>query len=114
MIPIYLMDRETYPETFENVDYSEDYIAIEPKTPCPVLYGIRSNTVEALERAKKIVLVEEPVENYCIFKTNQHTDMHIQKTDDIASNEQFDAMKLMGTVKTNQQLLMAAICFLHL
>ena len=34
------MDNETFPDTFENVDYSEGYIAIEPKTPCPVLYGI--------------------------------------------------------------------------
>ena len=111
---VYLMDRETYPETFENVDYSEDYIAIEPKTPCPVLYGIRSNTVEALERAKKIVLVEEPVENYCIFKTNQHTDMHIQKTDDIASMKQFGCYEVVGTVKNKPTIIDGGHMFFYI
>jgi len=43
---VYEMDEKTFPDTFENIDYSEDYIAIEPKTPCPVLYGIRSNDVD--------------------------------------------------------------------
>ena len=56
---VYEMDRQTYPDTFENIDYSEDYIAIEPKTPCPVLYGIRSNNPEILKRAKSIVKVNE-------------------------------------------------------
>ena len=32
---------------------------------------------EALKKAKDIVKVSEPVANWCIFKTNQHTDMHI-------------------------------------
>ena len=76
---VYEMDRKTFPDTFENIDYSEDYIAIEPKTPCPVLYGIRSNTPEVLKVAKSIVKVAEPIDDWCIFKTNQHTDMHIQK-----------------------------------
>lgn len=111
---VYLMDRETYPETFENVDYNEDYIAIEPKTPCPVLYGIRSNTVEALERAKKIVLVEEPVENYCIFKTNQHTDMHIQKTKDIASMKQFGCYEVVGTVKNKPTIIDGGHMFFYI
>ena len=37
---VYEMDKSTFPDTFENIDYGENYIAIEPKTPCPVLYGI--------------------------------------------------------------------------
>ncbi len=61
------MDRETYPETFENVDYGEDYIAIEPKNPCPVLYGNRSNTAGSLKKAKEIVQVEEPIEKLLYF-----------------------------------------------
>ena len=68
---VYDMDKRTFPDTFENIDYGENYIAIEPKTPCPVLYGIRSNTVEALKTAKEIVKVNEPIVDSCIFKTNQ-------------------------------------------
>ena len=76
-------------DTFENIDEKEKYIAIEPKTPCPVLYGIRSNSVEPLKRAFELVEVDEPIEDYCIFKTNQHTDMHIQKVDSISEMKQF-------------------------
>lgn len=93
------MDKETFPDTFENIDYGEDYIAIEPKTPCPVLYGIRSNNVEALDKARKIVKVSEPIEDYCIFLTNQHTDMHIQKADNISQMKQFGCYEITATVK---------------
>ena len=93
------MDRHTFPETFENVDYSENYIAIEPKTPCPVLYGIRSNTDSILNEAREIVRVSEEIEGYCIFLTNQHTDMHIQKAEDISHMEQFGCYEIIATVK---------------
>ena len=96
---VYRMDKETFPDTFENIDYSEDYIAIEPKTPCPVLYGIRSNEPDALKKAKSIVEVSEPIVDWCIFKTNQHTDMHIQKASDIASMKQYGCYEVVGEVK---------------
>ena len=99
------MDNETFPDTFENVDYSEGYIAIEPKTPCPVLYGIRSNNVESLNKARDIVEVSEPIENYCIFLTNQHTDMHIQKVDNISQMEQFGCYEITVTVKDNPHVI---------
>ena len=111
---VYLMDEETFPETFENIDYDEKYIAIEPKTPCPVLYGIRSNTVGALKKAKEIVKVEEPIYDYCIFKTNQHTDMHIQKTNNIASMKQFGCYEVVGTVKNKAKIIDGGHMFFHL
>ena len=99
------MDNETFPDTFENVDYSEGYIAIEPKTPCPVLYGIRSNNVESLNKARDIVEVSEPIEDYCIFLTNQHTDMHIQNVDNISQMEQFGCYEITVTVKDNPHVI---------
>ena len=111
---VYLMDKETFPDTFENIDYSEDYIAIEPKTPCPVLYGIRSNTVEALEAAKSIVKVNEPIVDCCIFKTNQHTDMHIQKALDIASMKQFGCYEVMGEVKNKPTIIDGGHMFFYI
>lgn len=102
---VYKMDEETFPDTFENIDYSENYIAIEPKTPCPVLYGIRSNTVEALQKARSIVKVLEPVEDYCIFKTNQHTDMHIQKSKCIADMKQYACYDVVGEVKNRPKII---------
>ena len=111
---VYMMDKETFPDTFENIDYSEDYIAIEPKTPCPVLYGIRSNAVEALYRAKGIVEVSEPIVDWCIFKTNQHTDMHIQKANSIAEMKQFGCYEVVGKVKNRPKIIDGGHMFFYI
>lgn len=91
------MDKQTYPKTFDNLDGG--YIAIEPHTPCPVLYGIRSENPEILEKAKSIVKVSEPVERSCVFLTNQHTDMHLQKVGRIADMEKYKCYIVEGKVK---------------
>ena len=111
---VYEMDRKTFPDTFENIDYSENYIAIEPKTPCPVLYGIRSNTVEALKKAKGIVDVGEPIVDWCIFKTNQHTDMHIREVRDIASMKQFGCYCVEGEVKNRPTIIDGGHMFFYI
>lgn len=111
---VYEMDKETFPDTFENIDYGENYIAIEPKTPCPVLYGIRSNTVESLEHAKEIVKVGEPIVDSCIFKTNQHTDMHIQKASDIISMRQFGCYEVIGEVKNRPKVIDGGHMFFYI
>ncbi|WP_048191501.1 tRNA(Ile)(2)-agmatinylcytidine synthase [Methanobacterium sp. SMA-27] len=91
------MDKHTYPKTFDNLD--EGYIAIEPHTPCPVLYGIRSENPEILMKAKSIVKVTEQVERYCVYLTNQHTDMHLQKVANIENMEKFQCYIVEGVVK---------------
>jgi len=91
------MDKHTYPETFDNLD--EGYIAIEPHTPCPVLYGIRSENSGILMKAKDIVQVSEPIERYCVYLTNQHTDMHLQKINNIIDMEKFQCYIVEGIVK---------------
>jgi len=111
---VYEMDRNTFPDTFENIDYSEDYIAIEPKTPCPVLYGIRSNRVDALKIAKDLVRVSEPIGDWCIFKTNQHTDMHIQHASRISDMKQFGCYKLTATVKNKPTIISGGHMFFYL
>lgn len=111
---VYLMDKETFPDTFENIDYSEDYIAIEPKTPCPVLYGIRSNSADTLKKAKEIVKVSEPIVDWCIFKTNQHTDMHIQKAENISSMKQFGCYCVTGEVKNRPTIIDGGHMFFYI
>ena len=97
------MDKETYPETFENIDGK--YLAIEPKTPCPVLYGIRSNSPEVLETARDIVIPNEEIADSCIFKTNQHTDMHIQNASSINELKQYSCYKIRGFVKDKPHII---------
>jgi tRNA(Ile2)-agmatinylcytidine synthase len=92
------MNQKTYPNTFDNVD--DGYMAITPHTPCPVLYGIRGETTEAVKEAHKMVKVSEPIEFSRVFLTNQHTDMHLQNIDAISKMKQFQCYIVQGTVKT--------------
>ena len=111
---VYEMDEKTFPDTFENIDYSEKYIAIEPKTPCPVLYGIRSNTPEALNEAKNIVRVSEPIDDWCIFRTNQHTDMHIREVPRISDMKQFGCYCVEGEVKNRPTIIDGGHMFFYI
>ena len=111
---VYEMDEKTFPDTFENIDYSENYIAIEPKTPCPVLYGIRSNTPETLNEAKTIVRVSEPIDDWCIFRTNQHTDMHIREVPRISDMKQFGCYCVEGEVKNRPTIIDGGHMFFYI
>ena len=101
---VYEMDMKTE-DTFENIDKNNDYIAIEPKTPCPILYGIRGESVDGLKLAKSLVEVQEPIESYCIFKTNQHTDMHLQNASKIEDMEKYGCYTVSGYVKENPHVI---------
>lgn len=111
---VYEMDEKTFPDTFENIDYLEGYIAIEPKTPCPVLYGIRSNVPEVLKEARDIVKVGEPIDDWCIFKTNQHTDMHIQNASKISDMKQFGCYCVCGEVKNKPTIIDGGHMFFYI
>jgi tRNA(Ile2)-agmatinylcytidine synthase len=91
------MNKITYPNTFDNVD--DGYIAITPHTPCPVLYGIRGETKEDVEKAHQIVEVTEPIEREMIFVSNQHTDQHIQQASEIKQLKKYQCYKVEGRVK---------------
>jgi len=73
------MDTQTYPETFDNIDPFTGEIRITPHTPCPVLYGIRGENPEAVERASRVVKALEPIERIITYVTNQGTDEHLRK-----------------------------------
>ncbi len=95
---VYEMDKKVS-DTFENIDVTNKYIAIEPKTPCPILYGVRAESVDGLKLAKNLVKIEEPIESFCIFKTNQHTDMHLQNASKISDMEKYGCYIISGYVK---------------
>jgi len=96
---VFQMDKSTYPETFDNVDNDNSYIAIEPHTPCPILYGIRGESPDTVLNAGKIVKSYEPIEKITVFETNQHTDMHLLKIDKISDMEKFKCYIVEGKVK---------------
>ena len=69
------MDRR-YSSTFNNYDYDSDRVVIAPRTPCPVLLGVRGDSPTDLEKAVKI-LRSEPPSRWLLFLTNQGTDDHV-------------------------------------
>ena len=90
------MNDETYPQTFDNLD--DGYTAITPHTPCPVLYGIRGENPEIVEKAHNLIEFYEDIEGYCIYETNQHTDMHIQDVENINDLKKNACYKIKATV----------------
>jgi tRNA(Ile2)-agmatinylcytidine synthase len=73
------MDAMTSPDTFDNLDPATGEIRIAPHTPCPVLYGIRGESPEAVLKAHELVRALEPIERWLIYKTNQGTDEHLRR-----------------------------------
>lgn len=96
---VFMMNEATYPETFDNLDSSNCYIAIEPHTPCPILYGIRGESPDAVLNAGKMVKGCEEIAESRVFETNQHTDMHLIKTPKISDMEKLKCYIAEGRVK---------------
>jgi len=67
-------------DTFLNRDPTIDKGLISPRTPCPVLYGIRGKSYEAVEKAHFWIQEQagvERAERYAVHRTNQLSDDHI-------------------------------------
>jgi tRNA(Ile2)-agmatinylcytidine synthase len=95
------MNQKTYPQTFDNLDEDEDYIAIEPHTPCPILYGIRGETPEAVIKAHGILKTCETIERIVVYATNQHTDNHLLKIDHISQMDKCKCYIAQGFVENS-------------
>ncbi len=95
---VFRMNAETYPETFDNLDPLTGEIRITPHTPCPILYGIRGETPEAVEKASKLVRTLEPVDFMITYKTNQGTDEHYLRLKKISEVKPYRSVIVDGTV----------------
>ena len=73
------MQSTTFPETFSSYDNENDRVLITPHGPDPVFYGIRGETVKSVVRASTIVDVDEKLDGYMVFKSNQGTGDHLKK-----------------------------------
>jgi tRNA(Ile2)-agmatinylcytidine synthase len=68
---------EWYPTVWDTLDREEETAVCVPRTPCPVLHGIRGDDPEGvLAVAEEIE--SEPVASRHLFVTNQGTDAHLQ------------------------------------
>ncbi|NLV05124.1 DUF1743 domain-containing protein [Haloarcula rubripromontorii] len=68
---------EHYPNVWDTVDRASGYPVCVPRTPCPILYGIRGDDPDAC-RAAADAIDSESIARRATFVTNQGTDVHLQ------------------------------------
>ena len=110
---VFLMDERTRGCTFDNLDPESGEVKITPHTPCPVLFGIRALRPECLEEALKLVKVEEPIERYMIFETNQATDAHITMKS-ISEIKPYTSVAVRGTVSSRPRIIKGGHVFVEI
>jgi tRNA(Ile2)-agmatinylcytidine synthase len=102
---IFLMDELTKPFTFNNVDLEKRRVIITPRGPDPILLGIRGESAHILKRAFSLIKLGEKVERWVIFRTNQGTDAHIKKKEELSSIKPYQSVRVMGTVSNNPKII---------
>ncbi len=93
---VFDLNENFYPEIFDSVDEDEDDIIIAPHGPDPVLYGIRGESPEILEKGRDLI-VSEDYEFYLIYKSNQGTDDHLEELS-IDEIDKFNSVIVEGEV----------------
>ncbi|MFW3147243.1 MAG: DUF1743 domain-containing protein [Thermoplasmatota archaeon] len=85
-----------HPSTFFNVDKEGEPVCI-PHSPCPVILGIRGmDPGDALEALKEVSA--EGYERWVLWKTNQHTDAHIESLPDLKGAGPYSSISVEITV----------------
>jgi tRNA(Ile2)-agmatinylcytidine synthase len=96
---VFKMDKQTSPYTFNNIDSEKKRIIITPRGPDPILFGIRGETAEIVNKAALLVESLEPIERKVIFRTNQGTDAHLSQLYKINQLEPHNSVIIKGIVE---------------
>jgi tRNA(Ile2)-agmatinylcytidine synthase len=102
---IFRMDKTTAPYTFNNVDTERRRVIITPRGPDPILFGIRGETPEIVKKAFEMVNPLEPVERWVIFRSNQGTDAHLQRIDNLSQLRPYSSVIAKGVVAANPKMI---------
>ena len=70
--------KNTFPHTFNNYDQNHRRILITPHGPDPVFCGIRGECPEVVVSSLERLGIEEKLDGYMVFRSNQGTNMHLQ------------------------------------
>jgi len=86
------------PETFSSYDNDNKRVLITPHGPDPVFYGIRGETAKSVVKASTIVNVDEKLDGYMVFKSNQGTGDHLKNELQVNDLKPYTSGFLVGTV----------------
>jgi tRNA(Ile2)-agmatinylcytidine synthase len=70
--------KDTFPTTFNNFDGKKKRVLITPHGPDPVFCGIRGENPQVVVRSLKQLQIQEELDGYMVFRSNQGTNMHLQ------------------------------------
>jgi tRNA(Ile2)-agmatinylcytidine synthase len=70
--------KNTFPNTFNNYDEKHGRVLITPHGPDPVFCGIRGENPDVVVRSLKELQIQEELDGYMVFRSNQGTNMHLQ------------------------------------
>jgi tRNA(Ile2)-agmatinylcytidine synthase len=107
---IFEMDKATAPYTFNNVDPERHRVIITPRGPDPILFGIRGETPEIVKKAFEMVKPLEPVERWTIFRTNQGTDAHLKRVNNLSQLTPYSSIIAKAVVAARPKM----ICGKHI
>ncbi len=68
--------QQRWPSLFLCYDARTRRLMVAPHTPCPILFGLRSRSIDSVLRALRTVR-SEPVDRWLLFATNQGTGDHL-------------------------------------
>jgi len=92
--------KETYPFTFNNYDQMHGRVLIAPHGPDPVFIGVRGENPEIVSSALSILQPDEELEGSIVFRSNQGTNMHLQRELDLRVAKAYTAGFVRCNVKT--------------
>ncbi|MEM3124210.1 MAG: tRNA(Ile)(2)-agmatinylcytidine synthase [Candidatus Nitrosocaldus sp.] len=95
---VIMMDKATYPYTFNNYDYKHARVLIIPHGPDPVLLGVRGDDPCILLDALPMLNLHEPIEGYMLFRSNQGTNAHLANMLDASSLKAYTSGYVQGRV----------------
>ncbi|MFX0092367.1 MAG: DUF1743 domain-containing protein, partial [Candidatus Hodarchaeota archaeon] len=88
----------TLKDQFNNVDFENKQVLIFPRGLDPVLCGIRGETPQAvIDFYKKINILEKP-RGMMLFRTNQHTGVHLRAESSFKKLKPYTSVLITGTV----------------
>jgi tRNA(Ile2)-agmatinylcytidine synthase len=95
---VFRMDKVMKGLTFNNVDYEKRGVLVTPRGPDPVLLGIRGESPWAVKMACGLVKVQEEVERWVVFRTNQGTDAHLRRRERISQIKPYRPVITVGSL----------------
>ena len=90
---------------FSNLDPETGRILITPRGPDPILYGVRGEHPEILKQSHEMIRLDEPVERWVIFRTNQGTDAHLRRVSAVDEIQPYNPVVVEGLVSKEPRVI---------